>query len=59
MSVMKTNYISGSIAGPTTGKPRDSRLRIFFKKVAQVAASAEEITKAIHVYGEKWRDINN
>ena len=56
---MKTNYISGSIAGPTTGKPRDSRFRIFFKMVAQVAASAEEITKAIHMYDEKWRDINN
>lgn len=55
---MKTNYIGGSIAGPTTGKPIDCRLRIFFKKVAQVAASAEEITKAIHAYGEIWRNIN-
>ena len=56
---MKTNYISGSIADPATGKPRDSRFRIFFKKVAQLAASAEEVTKAIHAYGEKWRGINN
>ena len=35
------------------------KISVFFKKVAQVAASAEEITKAIRVYGEKWRDINN
>lgn len=35
------------------------KISVFFKEVAQLAASAEEITKAIHAYGEKWRGINN
>lgn len=35
------------------------RMSVFFKKVAQVAGSAEELAKAIHTYGEIVRGINN